>query len=135
MRVAYTNLRVGNLDRSIDFYTKILGMNLHNRIDNKEHQYSLAWLGFSEFCADNTADIELTFNWDTTSYELGNGFGQIVLATDDVYKACDEIKTKGWTFTREPGPVKGGNAVIAFLEDPDGYRIEIVEEFTLEWKF
>lgn len=127
MWIAYTNLRVGNLEKSVKFYTHILGMQIHRRAENKEHRYSLVWLGFSDVGHGESAGIELTYNWDTDTYDLGNGFGQIVIATDDVYKACDEIKAKGWPLTREPGPVKGGVGIIAFLEDPDGYRIEFVE--------
>lgn len=135
MRVAYTNLRVGNLEKSVEFYTKILGMKVHNRAENEEFKYSLVWLGFADYLADNTAGIELTYNWDTSEYDLGKGFGQIVVAVDDVYKVCEEIKKKGWPFIREAGPVKGGSAVIAFIADPDGYRIEFVQEFTKDWTF
>jgi len=127
MKIAYTNLRVGDLDKSISFYTEILGMRVHRRAENEEYRYTLAWLGFSDMGDDGTAGIELTYNWDQSSYELGDAFGQIVIATDDVYKTCKEIKAKDWPLTREPGPVKGGQTVIAFLEDPDGYRIEFVE--------
>jgi len=135
MKLAYTNLRVSDLEKSLDFYQNILGMQLHRRVENKEYRYSLAWLGFSAFCADETAGIELTYNWDTDHYDLGEGFGQIVIAVDDVYHACKQIKTKGWPLTREAAPVKGGTSVIAFLEDPDGYRIEFVETFQPDSQF
>jgi len=127
MRIVYTNLRASNLEKSIEFYTQILGMRIQRRAENEEYRYSLVWLGYSDIGQDVTAGIELTYNWDVTSYDLGNAFGQIVIETDDVYKTCDAIKTKGWPLTREAGPVKGGQSVIAFLEDPDGYRIEFVE--------
>lgn len=135
MRIAYTNLRVGDLDNSIEFYTNILGMQIHRRAENPEYKYSLAWLGFSAINSDTNAGIELTYNWDTESYDLGNGFGQIVLAVDNVYAVAQSIKAKGWPLTREAGPVKGGKGIIAFLEDPDGYRIELVEEFTSDTEF
>ncbi|GAG81165.1 unnamed protein product [marine sediment metagenome] len=127
MRIIYTNLRVANLEKSVEFYTKILGMQMHRQVENKEFCYSLVWLGFSDIGNDATAGIELIYNWDQSSYDLGSGFGQIVIGTEDVYKTCEDIKAKGWTFTREAGPVKGGQSIIAFLEDPDGYRIEFVE--------
>jgi len=127
MNIAYVNLRVGNLEKSIQFYQDILGMQLQRTVDNDEYRYSLAWLGFSKLGEGTGSGVELTYNWDTSQYELGNGFGQIVLAVDDVYATADQIKQRGWSLTREAGPVKGGTSVIAFLEDPDGYRIELIQ--------
>lgn len=132
MKLAYTNLRVGDLDKSLDFYQNVLGMSLHRTAENPEYRYTLAWLGFSDyknFCQNGSAGIELTYNWDTQSYDLGEGFGQIVIAVKDVYQTSKAIKAKGWPMIREAGPVKGGNTVIAFLADPDGYRIELVETY------
>lgn len=135
MKLAYTNIRVGDLERSLQFYQEIIGMKLHRRIENPDYRYSLAWLGFSEFLTDVAAGVELTYNWDQSLYELGNGFGQLVISVDDVYTACEMIKAKGWSLTREAGPVKGGTSVIAFLEDPDGYRIEFIETMTADREF
>jgi len=135
MKVIYTNLRVGNLEKSIEFYTKILGMRIQRRAENEEYRYSLVWFGFADIGQDDSAGIELTYNWDTSSYDIGNAFGQIVIATDDVYKTCEAIKAKGWPLIREAGPVKGGSSIIAFLADPDGYRIEFVETPRKDQKF
>lgn len=132
MRLAYTNLRVGNLEKSLAFYQEVLGMKLHNTVDNDAFRYSLAWLGFDDyetFCAGNAAGVELTYNWDQNDYDLGEGFGQLVIAVDDVYAVAEQIKAKGCKMIREAGPVKGGTSVIAFFADPDGYRIELVETF------
>ncbi len=124
MRVIYTNLRVRDLARSITFYTEVLGMKVIHQQENKEFAYTLAWLSFGD---RQEPGIELTWNHDCTEdYDLGKGFGQIVLGVEDVYKAAEEIKKRGGEFIREAGPVKGGEAVIAFLTDPDGYRIELV---------
>jgi lactoylglutathione lyase len=124
MRVIYTNLRVRDLARSIKFYTQVLGMKLIRQQENEEFAYTLAWLSFSDA---QEPGIELTWNHDQSEdYDLGNGFGQIVLGVEDVYKAAEKIKNHGIDFIREPGPVKGGEAAIAFLQDPDGYRIELV---------
>ena len=124
MRLLHTMIRVGNLDRSIDFYTKILGMNLLRKKDYPEGKFTLAFLGYGP---ENTHSVlELTHNWDTDQYDLGNGFGHIAIEVDDVYAACDHIKKLGGTITREPGPMKHGNTVIAFVADPDGYKIELL---------
>ena len=124
MRILHTMLRVGDLDRSIEFYTDILGMRLLRRKDNEQYKYTLAFLGYGEETEE--AVIELTYNWGTESYDLGEGFGHIAIEVDDVYKACEQIKAEGGNVTREPGPVKGGTTEIAFVRDPDGYAIELI---------
>jgi lactoylglutathione lyase len=129
MRILHTMIRVGNLERSLDFYTKVLGMRLLRRQDYPEGRFTLAFVGY---CDENeNAAIELTHNWDITSYEPGSGFGHIALAVDNAYTACAQIKSKGGKVTREAGPMKHGTTVIAFVEDPDGYKIELIEEKTL----
>lgn len=119
-------LRVGNLQRSIDFYTQVLGMQLLRTSENPEYQYSLAFLGFG---GGNPAqaELELTYNWGTDHYDLGTAYGHIALGVPDAYAACDKIRAAGGQITREPGPVKGGSTVIAFVTDPDGYKIELIE--------
>lgn len=118
-------IRVGDLGRSIKFYTEVLGMRVLRRQDYPEGKFTLAFVGFGE--ESEGAVIELTHNWDTPSYELGNGFGHIALAVDDAYATCDLIKKRGGKVTREAGPMKHGTTVIAFVEDPDGYKIELIE--------
>lgn len=118
-------LRVGDLQRSIDFYTNVLGMQLLRRSENPAYRYSLVFLGFEGNPAQ--AEIELTFNWDTTHYDMGTAYGHIALGVPDVYAACDRIRAAGGNITREPGPVKGGTSVIAFVTDPDGYKIELIQ--------
>ena len=125
MRVLHTMLRVGNLERSIAFYTEVLGMRLLRRNDYPEGRFTLAFVGYGE--ESEGAVIELTFNWDTDAYDIGNGFGHIALAVPDAYAACAEIKKRGGKVTREAGPMKHGTTVIAFAEDPDGYKIELIE--------
>ncbi len=125
MRILHTMIRVGNLDRSLAFYTEILGMRLLRQQDYPEGRFTLAFVGYSE--ESEGAVIELTHNWDTSSYELGNGFGHIALAVEDAYAACALIKKKGGKVTREAGPMKHGTTVIAFVEDPDGYKIELIQ--------
>ncbi|WP_263770699.1 lactoylglutathione lyase [Propionivibrio soli] len=125
MRILHTMIRVGDLDRSIKFYTEVLGMRVLRRQDYPEGKFTLAFVGFGE--ESEGAVIELTHNWDTPSYELGNGFGHIALAVDDAYATCDLIKKRGGKVTREAGPMKHGTTVIAFVEDPDGYKIELIE--------
>lgn len=129
MRVLHTMIRVGNLDRSLAFYTEVLGMRLLRRTDYPEGRFTLAFVGYCD--ESQGAVIELTHNWDTASYEIGNGFGHIALAVDDAYAACALIKEKGGKVTREAGPMKHGTTVIAFVEDPDGYKIELIEKKTL----
>ena len=126
MRLLHTMLRVGNLQRSIDFYTKVLGMQLLRQSENTEYQYTLVFLGF-DGGNPGQAEIELTYNWGVTSYELGNAYGHIALGVPDAYGACDKIKASGGNVTREAGPVKGGATVIAFVTDPDGYKIELIQ--------
>ena len=118
-------LRVGNLQRAIDFYTDVLGMRLLRTSENAEYKSSLAFVGYEGNPAQ--AEIELTWNWDTDHYELGTAYGHIALGVPDVVAACDRIRTAGGNVTREPGPVKGGKTVIAFVTDPDGYKIELIE--------
>lgn len=124
MRILHTMLRVGDLDKSLAFYTDVLGMQLIRRKDYPEGRFTLAFVGYGSE-AEN-AVIELTHNWDTPSYELGNGYGHIALEVEDVYKACDEIRARGGKITREPGPMMHGNSILAFVEDPDGYKIELL---------
>jgi lactoylglutathione lyase len=125
MRILHTMLRVGDLQRSIDFYTGVLGMNVLRTTDRPEQKYRLAFVGYGN--EDSQAVLELTYNYGVEKYELGNAFGHVAIEVDDAYKACDAIKAKGGRVTREAGPVKGGTTVIAFAEDPDGYKIELIE--------
>ncbi|RKP58945.1 lactoylglutathione lyase [Pararobbsia silviterrae] len=125
MRMLHTMLRVGNLDRSIDFYTQVLGMRLLRKHDYPEGRFTLAFVGYDD--EDKTAVIELTHNWDTERYEIGSGYGHIALEVDDAAKTCDDVRHKGGKVTREAGPMKHGTTVIAFVEDPDGYKIEFIE--------
>ena len=126
MQFLHTMLRVGNLQRSIDFYTQVLGMELLRTSENPQYQYSLAFLGFG---GGNPAqaELELTYNWGTGHYDLGTAYGHIALGVPDAYAACEKIRTAGGQITREPGPVKGGSTVIAFVTDPDGYKIELIQ--------
>ncbi|EMB2525864.1 lactoylglutathione lyase [Klebsiella pneumoniae] len=126
MRLLHTMLRVGDLQRSIDFYTNVLGMKLLRTSENPEYKYSLAFVGYGE--ESETAVIELTYNWGVDSYELGTSYGHIALSVDNAAEACERIRQNGGNVTREAGPVKGGTTVIAFVEDPDGYKIELIEE-------
>ena len=125
MRMLHTMLRVGDLDRSIDFYTNVLGMQLLRRKDYPEGKFTLAFVGYGDE-SDHTV-IELTHNWDTNSYDLGNGFGHIALAVEDAAAAFAAIRQRGGNVVREAGPMKHGTTVIAFVEDPDGYKIELIE--------
>lgn len=125
MRLLHTMLRVGDLERSIKFYTEILGMRVLRRSENPEYKYSLAFVGYDD--EDKTAVIELTYNWGVSEYELGSAFGHIAIGVDDIYATCEAVCASGGKVTREPGPVKGGTTVIAFIEDPDGYKIEFIE--------
>jgi lactoylglutathione lyase len=125
MRLLHTMLRVGNLQRSIDFYTQVLGMQLLRTSENPEYKYSLAFVGFEGNPAQ--AEIELTHNWDTDQYEMGTAYGHIALGVVDAYASCEKIKAAGGNVTREAGPVKGGTTVIAFVTDPDGYKIELIQ--------
>lgn len=118
-------LRVGDLQRSIDFYTRVIGMKLLRKSENTEYQYTLAFMGFGS--NPEHAELELTYNWGVTEYELGTAYGHIALGVPDVAATCERIRKAGGTITREPGPVKGGKTVIAFVADPDGYKIELIQ--------
>ena len=126
MRLLHTMLRVVDLEKSIKFYTDVLGMKLIRRSENEEYRYTLAFLGYGDE-TDSTV-IELTHNWDENQYDLGNAYGHIAIEADDIYKTCDSIKEMGGVITREAGPVKGGSTVIAFVKDPDGYMIELINK-------
>ncbi len=125
MRFLHTMLRVGDLQRSIDFYTGVLGMQLLRKTENPDYKYTLAFVGFGK--NPEHAEIELTYNWGVDSYEIGTAFGHLALGVPDVYSACEKIKVAGGKVTREAGPVKGGTTVIAFVTDPDGYKIELIQ--------
>ncbi|HLQ01628.1 MAG TPA: lactoylglutathione lyase [Burkholderiales bacterium] len=125
MRMLHTMLRVGDLERSLRFYTGVLGMRRLRRKDYPEGKFTLAFVGYGEEA--DTAVLELTYNWGVEKYELGNAYGHIAVAVDDAYKACEEVKRRGGKVTREAGPMKHGTTVIAFIEDPDGYKIELIE--------
>jgi lactoylglutathione lyase len=118
-------LRVGDLQRSLDFYTQVLSMKLLRRKDYPDGRFTLAFVGYGDEAA--TAVLELTHNWDTPSYQLGNGYGHVAIEVDDAYKACDEVSKRGGKVTRAAGPMKHGTTVIAFVEDPDGYKIEFIQ--------
>ena len=124
MRILHTMLRVTNLERSLAFYTEVLGMKLLRTSENAEYKYTLAFVGFSD--ESEGAVLELTYNWGVDSYELGTGYGHIALEVADVYKACEDIRARGGKITREPGPMKHGSSILAFVEDPDGYKIELL---------
>ena len=124
MRILHTMLRVGDLQRSIDFYTRVLGMTLLRKSENSEYKYTLAFVGYGD--EKDEPVIELTYNWGVSEYELGSAYGHIALEADDIYGTCDALRAAGAKITREPGPVKGGTTVIAFVEDPDGYKIELI---------
>lgn len=125
MRLLHTMIRVGDLDRSIAFYTQLLGMKLLRRKDYPGGRFTLAFVGYGD--ESDNAVIELTCNWDVDSYDIGNGFGHVAIGVEEIYKTCDAIKAQGGTVTREPGPMKHGSTVIAFVKDPDGYAIELIE--------
>jgi lactoylglutathione lyase len=129
MHFLHTMLRVGDLQRSIDFYTKVLGMTLLRTSDNPEYKYTLAFVGYGR--NPEHAELELTYNYGVTSYDLGNAYGHIALSAEDIYQACDLVRANGGQISREPGPVKGGSTVIAFVTDPDGYKIELIERKNL----
>lgn len=125
MRLLHTMLRVGDMQRSIDFYTKALGMKLLRTADNEEYKYSLAFVGYGDE-ADHSV-LELTYNWGVSEYEHGGAFGHIAIAVQDIHATCDTLRAAGADVYREPGPVKGGKTIIAFVRDPDGYAIELIE--------
>ncbi|WP_281704227.1 lactoylglutathione lyase [Aeromonas taiwanensis] len=126
MRILHTMLRVGDLQRSIDFYTRVLGMKLLRKSENSEYKYTLAFVGYGD--EKDEAVIELTYNWGVSEYDLGSAYGHIALEADDIYGTCEALRAAGAKITREPGPVKGGTTVIAFVEDPDGYKIELISK-------
>ena len=125
MRILHTMIRVGDLDRSIKFYTEVLGMRVLRRKDYPDGRFTNTFVGYDD--ESRAAVLELTHNWDTKSYDLGNGYGHVAIAVEDAYKACEEIKKRGGKVTREAGPMKHGTTVIAFAEDPDGYKIELIQ--------
>lgn len=125
MRLLHTMLRVGNLDRSVRFYTEVLGMKLLRTTDRPDQKYSLAFVGYD--AEDRASVLELTYNYGVEHYEMGGAFGHIAIAVPDCYKACEQIRAAGGNVTREAGPVKGGTTVIAFVTDPDGYKIELIQ--------
>ena len=125
MRILHTMLRVGDLPRSVDFYTGVLGMKVLRTTDRPDQKYTLAFVGYGD--ETTGAVLELTYNYGVAQYELGGAFGHIAIEVEDAYKACDAIRAKGGKVTRDAGPVKGGTTVIAFAEDPDGYKIELIE--------
>lgn len=126
MRLLHTMLRVGDLQRSIDFYTKVMGMTLLRQHDNEQYNYTLAFVGYQP--ENLGAVLELTYNWSQTEYDLGDAYGHIAIEVDDCADACERIRNGGGKVTREAGPVKGGTTVIAFVEDPDGYKIELIQK-------
>jgi lactoylglutathione lyase len=125
MRILHTMIRVGDLQRSIDFYTQVLGMRLLRKTDYPGGRFTNVFVGYDD--ESKAAVLELTHNWDTKSYDLGNGYGHVAVEVEDAYKTCDEVRKRGGKVTREPGPMKHGTTVIAFVEDPEGYKIEFVQ--------
>ena len=126
MRILHTMLRVGDLKKSIDFYTSVLGMRVLRQSDFVDGRFTLAFVGYGDESEDSV--LELTHNWDTTHYDLGNGYGHIAVDVDDAYQACEAARGNGGKVTREAGPMKHGSTVIAFVEDPDGYKIEFIQK-------
>ena len=126
MRILHTMLRVGDLERSIDFYTKVLGMRELRRTERPDQRYSLAFVGYGD--ERSNAVLELTYNYGVTSYDIGTAYGHVAIAVPDAAAACAAVRERGGNVTREAGPVKGGTTVIAFVQDPDGYKIELIEE-------
>lgn len=125
MRILHTMLRVGDLQRSIDFYTNVLGMNLLRKTENPEYKYTLAFVGYGS--NPDHAELELTYNHGETQYDMGTAYGHLAISVDDAYQACADVRAAGGNVTRDAGPVKGGTTVIAFVTDPDGYKIELIE--------
>jgi lactoylglutathione lyase len=125
MRLLHTMLRVGDLERSLSFYTEVLGMRLLRRKDYPSGRFTLAFVGYGD--ESDTTVLELTHNWDTAAYDLGSGYGHIALGVEDIHAICADIRQKGGNVVREPGPMKHGNTVIAFVEDPDGYKVELIQ--------
>lgn len=125
MRILHTMLRVGDLQRSLSFYTEVLGMRLLRRKDYPDGKFTLAFVGYQD--ETDGAALELTHNWETDAYDIGTGYGHVAIEVDDAYRACDEIKRRGGVVTREAGPMKHGTTVIAFVQDPDGYKVELIQ--------
>lgn len=125
MRILHTMLRVGDMQRAVDFYTRVMGMKLLRTTDRPEQKYSLAFVGYDS--NPDQAEIELTYNYGVDRYDMGGAYGHIALGVDDIYATCEQIRVQGGNITREPGPVKGGNTLIAFITDPDGYKIELIQ--------
>ena len=132
MQLLHTMLRVGDLQRSIDFYTKTIGMDLLRTTERPDQNYTLAFVAFKGGNRNGEAELELTYNHGVSDYDLGTAYGHIALGVDDVAETCERIRAAGGNVTREPGPVKGGNTVIAFVEDPDGYKVELIETASRE---
>jgi lactoylglutathione lyase len=128
MRILHTMLRVGDLDRSLRFYVEVLGMSLISRKDYPDGKFTLAFIGYGK--NPEQAEIELTYNWGVSEYELGGAYGHIAIGVDDIYAVCERMRAAGGKITREPGPMKHGTTVIAFVQDPDGYKLELIEEKT-----
>ncbi len=128
MRILHTMLRVGDLDRSLRFYTEVLGMRLLRRTDFPDGKFTLAFVGYQSEVGG--AVLELTYNWGVDKYDIGTGYGHVALEVDDAYAACAEIKRRGGTVTREAGPMKHGSTILAFVQDPDGYKIELIQKKT-----
>jgi lactoylglutathione lyase len=126
MRILHTMLRVGDLKRSIDFYTNVLGMRVLRQKDYPDGKFTLAFVGYGN--ESEEAVLELTHNWDTSQYDIGTGYGHVAVEVDDAYKACEEVRKRGGKVTRDAGPMKHGTTVIAFVEDPDGYKIEFIQK-------
>ena len=125
MRILHTMLRVGDMQRAVDFYTRVMGMKLLRTTDRPDQKYSLAFVGYDS--NPDQAEIELTYNYGVDQYEMGGAYGHIALGVDDIYATCERIRAAGGNITREPGPVKGGDTLIAFITDPDGYKIELIQ--------
>lgn len=132
MQMLHTMLRVGDLQRSIDFYTDVIGMDLLRTTDRPDQEYTLAFVAFDGGNKNGQAELELTYNYGVSDYDLGNAYGHVALGVDSVAETCERIRSAGGKITREPGPVKGGKTVIAFVEDPDGYKIELIETASRE---
>ena len=128
MRILHTMLRVGDLERSLDFYTRVIGMKLLRRHDYPDGKFTLAFVGFGP--EDTHPALELTHNWDTKSYALGTGYGHIALGVQDIHATCERLRQAGGRIVREPGPMKHGTTVIAFVQDPDGYKVELIQRGT-----
>ncbi|MER2492002.1 lactoylglutathione lyase [Catenovulum sediminis] len=126
MRILHTMLRVADLEKSIQFYTQVMGMSLLRQHDNEEYKYTLAFVGYGS--EEDGAVIELTYNWGVDSYDAGNAYGHIAIEVNDIYQTCEQIKQAGGTISREPGPVKGGTTEIAFVRDPDNYALELIQK-------